>query len=92
MFYVFLIVFFCYFYTAMIFNPEEMSENMKTRWNLYSRYSSRLETQTYFEKLLVRLTTVGAVSLAIIAIIPQILTAQFQISFALAGIFGGTDC
>jgi preprotein translocase subunit SecY len=40
--------------------------------------------------LLVKITTFGALVLALIAVIPQFLTAQFQISFALAGIFGGT--
>ena len=74
----------------MIFNPEEMSENMKQGEPSFLVFAQEQETQTYFERLLVRFTTVGAVTLAIIAIIPQILTAQFHISFALAGIFGGT--
>jgi preprotein translocase subunit SecY len=89
-FYVLMIVFFAYFYTAMIFNPEEMSENMKQGGTFIPGIRPGIETQSYFEKLLVRLTTVGAISLAIIAIIPQILMSQIQISYALAGIFGGT--
>ena len=89
-FYVGLIVFFAFFYTAMIFNPEEMSENMKQGGTFIPGIRPGQETQSYFEGLLVRLTVVGAVVLAVIAIIPQILTFQFQISFALAGIFGGT--
>jgi len=89
-FYIVMIVFFCYFYTAMIFSPEEMSENMKQGGTFIPGIRPGAETQSYFERLLVRLTTVGAVSLAIIAIIPQILAAQIHISYALAGIFGGT--
>lgn len=89
-FYIGLIVFFCYFYTAMIFNPEEMSENMKQGGTFIPGIRPGVETQTYFENLLVKITTFGALVLAIIAVIPQFLTAQFQISFALAGIFGGT--
>lgn len=89
-FYVGLIIFFCYFYTAMIFNPEEMSNNMKQAGTFIPGIRPGAETQAYFERLLVRITTFGATVLAIIAIIPQFLTAQFQISYALAGIFGGT--
>jgi preprotein translocase subunit SecY len=89
-FYIGLIIFFAFFYTAMIFNPEEMSENMKQGGTFIPGIRPGQETQSYFEGLLVRLTVVGSVVLAVIAIIPQILTFQFQISFALAGIFGGT--
>ncbi|MBF0198500.1 MAG: preprotein translocase subunit SecY [Planctomycetes bacterium] len=90
LFYLGAILFFCFFYTAMIFNPEEMSENMKQGGTFIPGIRPGVETQHYFEKLLVRITTVGALILAVIAIIPQILANQFQISFALAGIFGGT--
>lgn len=89
-FYIGLIIFFAFFYTAMIFNPEEMAENMKQGGTFIPGIRPGQETQSYFEGLLVRLTVVGAVVLAVIAIIPQVLTFQFQISFALAGIFGGT--
>ena len=89
-FYLGLIVFFCYFYTAMIFNPEEMAENMKQGGTFIPGIRPGLETQEYFEKLLVRLTTFGALTLALIAVIPQILNAQLHIDYALAGIFGGT--
>lgn len=89
-FYIGLIVFFAFFYTAMIFNPQEMAENMKQGGTFIPGIRPGVETQTYFELLLVRLTVIGAVVLAVIAIIPQILSFQFQISFALAGIFGGT--
>jgi preprotein translocase subunit SecY len=89
-FYLGLIIFFCYFYTAMIFNPEEMAENMKQGGTFIPGIRPGIETQTYFENLLVKITTFGALVLALIAVIPQFLTAQFQISFALAGIFGGT--
>lgn len=89
-FYIGLIVFFAFFYTAMIFNPEEMSENMKQGGTFIPGIRPGQETQVYFELLLVRLTVIGSVVLAVIAIIPQILSFQFQISFALAGIFGGT--
>jgi preprotein translocase subunit SecY len=89
-FYLGLFIFFCYFYTAMIFNPEEMAENMKQGGTFIPGIRPGIETQTYFENLLVKITTFGALVLALIAVIPQFLTAQFQISFALAGIFGGT--
>ena len=88
--YLSLIVFFCYFYTAMIFNPEEMAENMKQGGTFIPGIRPGLETQQYFESLLVRITTFGALVLAIISVIPQFLNAQFHISYQLAGIFGGT--
>lgn len=84
------IIFFCFFYTSMIFNPQEMSENMKQGGTFVPGIRPGKETESYFEGLIIKLTVVGAVVLSIIAIIPQFLTSQFQINYAFAGIFGGT--
>jgi preprotein translocase subunit SecY len=88
--YVFLIVFFCFFYTAMIFNPVEMAENMKQGGTFIPGIRPGKETETHIEVILIRLTVVGSIILAVIAIIPQILVARIGLDFSLAGIFGGT--
>lgn len=85
-----LIVFFCFFYTAMIFNPAEMSENMKQGGTFVPGIRPGAETARFFEVLILRITVVGAAVITIIAIIPQILTDNFNINVSLAGIFGGT--
>lgn len=85
-----LILFFCFFYTAMIFNPVEMAENMKQGGTFIPGIRPGKETETYIEVILIRLTVVGSLVLSIIAIIPQILTANIAIDYSLAGIFGGT--
>lgn len=88
--YLSLIIFFCFFYTSMMFNPVEMAENMKQGGTFIPGVRPGQETSAFLELLLVRLTVVGATVLAVIAIVPNFLYSAFDINYVLAGIFGGT--
>ncbi|MBF0243659.1 MAG: preprotein translocase subunit SecY [Planctomycetes bacterium] len=85
-----LIVFFTFFYTALVFNPQEMAENMKQGGTFIPGIRQGNETQKELNDILTSITVVGATMLAIIAIIPQFLSNSFQVNHQLAGMFGGT--
>ena len=88
--YVVLIYFFCYFWTAIIFNPKDMSENLKGFGTFIPGYRPGKRTADYLEKVMVRITYVGAGFLAIVAITPTIISGVFQVPFQAASFFGGT--
>ncbi|HOO62412.1 MAG TPA: preprotein translocase subunit SecY [Synergistaceae bacterium] len=85
--YVLLIVFFAYFYTAVVFNPVDVSNNMKKHGGFILGIRPGRPTAEYIEKVMARITLGGAVFLAIIAIIPTIMTSVVNIS---TFYFGGT--
>ena len=88
-----LIYFFCYFWTAVTFNPKDMAENLKNHGTFIQGYRPGSSTANYLEKVMLRITYVGASFLAIIAIIPTIVTTLLVGSenYALASFFGGTS-
>ena len=88
--YVALIYFFCYFWTAIQFNPKEMSENLKNSGTFIPGYRPGKRTADYLEKVMVRITYVGAGFLALVAIIPTIIYAGMDIDWRIAGFYGGT--
>src|SRR5204863_1438452 len=65
------IVFFCYFYTSIIFNPNEVADNMRKYGGFIPGIRPGKRTAEYVNQVLTRITLVGAVYLAIIAIIPE---------------------
>jgi len=81
-----LIIFFAYFYTAIVFNPTELSENMKKYGGYIPGVRPGKRTATYIDSVLTRITLAGAVFLALIAILPQILIGALKVPFY----FGGT--
>ena len=84
-----LIVFFSYFYTAVVFNPEETADNLKKYGGFVPGIRPGANTAKYFDTVLTRLTTIGAAYLVIVCLIPQFLIGQFDLS---AGYyFGGTS-
>jgi len=89
-FYVVLIFFFCYFWTAITFNPKEMSENLKDMGTFIPGYRPGKRTADYLEKVMVRITYVGAGFLALVAILPTIIAAAMNIDMRVASFFGGT--
>jgi len=91
MLYVGLIFFFCYFWTAVSFNPKDMADNLKNYGNFIPGYRPGKRTAEYLEKVMIRITYVGAAFLAIIAILPTIISGEMGISFQVAGFFGGTS-
>jgi len=90
MLYIALIYFFCYFWTAITFNPKEMANNLKEHGSFIPGYRPGGKTAAYLEKVLMRITYVGAAFLAIIAITPNIISSGLEIPFQVAAFFGGT--
>ena len=88
--YVLLIFFFCFFWTSIMFNPKEMSQNLKDSGAFIPGYRPGKRTEDYLEKVMLRITYVGGAFLAIIAIVPTIITSQFGVSFTVASFYGGT--
>jgi preprotein translocase subunit SecY len=88
--YVILIFFFCYFWTSITFNPKEMSENLKDHGTFIPGYRPGKRTADYLEKVMVRITYVGAAFLALVAIVPILVNQQLVRSFAVANFYGGT--
>ena len=88
--YVLLIFFFCFFWTSIMFNPTEMAQNLKDSGAFIPGYRPGKRTADYLEKVMVRITYVGAAFLALIAIVPTIITSQFGVSFTVASFYGGT--
>ena len=88
--YVGMIYFFCYFWTAITFNPKEMSENLKDYGTFIPGYRPGKRTADYLEKVMVRITYVGAGFLAVVAIVPTIISSSLPVSFSVASFYGGT--
>ena len=85
--YVALIVFFAFFYTAIVFNPQETADNLKKHGGIILGIRPGERTASYIDTILTRITVIGAAYLAIICLIPEILVS----SAALPYYFGGTS-
>jgi preprotein translocase subunit SecY len=84
------IYFFCYFWTAITFNPKEMSENLKDYGTFIPGYRPGKRTADYLEKVMVRITYVGAGFLALVAIVPTVVSSSLGVDFTVASFYGGT--
>ncbi len=89
-FYVLLIYFFCYFWTAITFNPKDMADNLKNYGSFIPGYRPGKRTADYLEKVMVRITYVGAGFLAVVAIIPTVVATWWGIGYGVASFYGGT--
>jgi preprotein translocase subunit SecY len=89
--YLMLIYFFCYFWTAITFNPKDMAENLKNFGSFIPGYRPGKRTADYLEKVMVRITYVGAGFLAAIAIVPVIINAALDVDWNIASFYGGTS-
>lgn len=90
LFYIILIYFFCYFWTAITFNPKDMSENLKDYGSFIPGYRPGRRTADYLEKVMLRITFVGAAFLSLVAVIPSVVQGFFTVDFAVASFLGGT--
>jgi preprotein translocase subunit SecY len=81
------IVFFCFFYTAVVFNPDETADNLKKHGGFVPGMRPGKRTAEYLDYVLTRLTVVGAAYLSLVCILPEILVSQWQVPFY----FGGTS-
>jgi preprotein translocase subunit SecY len=79
------IVFFCFFYTAVVFNPEETAENLKRYGGFIPGIRPGKRTEEYLDYVLTRITVIGSVYLALICLIPEFLIARAGIPFYLGG-------
>jgi preprotein translocase subunit SecY len=83
--YVAIIMFFCFFYTSIVFNPEETAENLKKNGGFVAGIRPGKQTAQYLDYVLTRLTVVGGIYLAIICALPELLIAKYSIPFFLGG-------
>jgi preprotein translocase subunit SecY len=88
--YVVLIYFFCYFWTAITFNPKEMADNLNDYGTFIPGYRPGKRTADYLEKVMVRITYVGAGFLALVAIVPTMISGSLGVDFQIASFYGGT--
>ncbi|MRN38222.1 preprotein translocase subunit SecY [Neisseria sp. N95_16] len=79
------IIFFCYFYTALVFSPKEMAENLKKSGAFVPGIRPGDQTSRYLEKVVLHLTLFGALYITIICLIPEFLTTALNVPFYLGG-------
>jgi preprotein translocase subunit SecY len=85
--YVTAIVFFCFFYTALVFNSKETADNLKKSGAFVPGIRPGDQTAKYIDKILVRLTLVGAVYISFVCLLPEFLILKYNVPFY----FGGTS-
>jgi len=85
--YVGMIFFFAYFYTAIVFNPVDIADNLKKYGGFIPGIRPGQKTSEYLYRVLSRLTFVGAIYLAVVCVIPEVLISKFNVPFY----FGGTS-
>lgn len=81
------IVFFCFFYTAMVFNPREIAENLKKNGAIITGIRSGEMTARHIDKVMTRLTLAGSLYMVFVCLVPQVLMNFFNVQFY----FGGTS-
>ncbi|WP_240483842.1 preprotein translocase subunit SecY [Methylobacillus sp. MM3] len=81
------IVFFCFFYTALVFNPKETADNLKKSGAFVPGIRPGEQTAKYIDRIMARLTLVGAVYITAVCLLPEILIVKWNVPFY----FGGTS-
>jgi len=81
------IVFFCFFYTALVFNSRDTSENLKKSGAFVPGIRPGEQTARYIDKILMRLTMAGAVYITLVCLLPEFLVLKWNVPFY----FGGTS-
>ena len=87
LFYASAIMFFCFFYTALVFNPKETSENLKKGGAFIPGIRPGEQTAKYIEKIIMRLTLVGGIYVTLVCLLPEFLIVKWNVPFY----FGGTS-
>ncbi len=85
-----MIVFFCYFYTAIVMDPNQLSDNMKKHGGFIPGVRPGKRTSEHIDRIMTRVTLPGAIALAAVAIFPFFVTQQFKVAPSFAQFFGGT--
>jgi preprotein translocase subunit SecY len=86
-FYAAAIIFFCFFYTALVFSPKETADNLKKSGAFLPGIRPGDQTARYIEKIMLRLTMVGAVYITLVCLLPEFLVVKWNVPFY----FGGTS-
>jgi preprotein translocase subunit SecY len=81
------IIFFCFFYTALVFNPRETADNLKKSGAFVPGIRPGDQTTKYIERIVTRLTLVGAIYITIVCLIPELMIVKWNVPFY----FGGTS-
>jgi preprotein translocase subunit SecY len=89
-FYGLLILFFTYFYTAIVFNPVDLADNLKKYGAVVPQKPPGKKTAEHIDRILTRITLPGAIALAFVAIMPYFITKIFRVNYSYAQFFGGT--
>ena len=84
--YVAMIIFFCYFYTAVVFNPTDVADNMKKNGGFIPGIRPGQRTADYIDRVLSRITLTGAIYVSVVCVLPNLLVGSFNVPF----FFGGT--
>ena len=84
---IYVIIFFCYFYTAVNYNPMDIADNMKKQGGFIPGIRPGKSTAEYIDRVMTRLTFSGAIYIALVCILPQLLSTQANIPYY----FGGTS-
>ena len=79
------IVFFCFFYTALMFNPQEVADNLKRSGAFVPGIRPGQQTANYIDGVLTRLTVFGSAYIALVCLLPQFLVVMFNVPFYLGG-------
>ena len=87
MFYAAAIIFFCFFYTALVFNPKEMADNLKKSGAFIPGIRPGEQTAKYIDGVMTRLTVAGAIYITSVCLLPEFLILKFSVPFY----FGGTS-
>ncbi|MEM7197972.1 MAG: preprotein translocase subunit SecY, partial [Pseudomonadota bacterium] len=82
-----MIIFFCFFYTAVVFNPADTADNLKRQGGVIPGIRPGVNTANYLDTVLTRLTVVGAMYLTLVCLLPEVLISQYAVPFY----FGGTS-
>ena len=85
-----LIIFFCYFYTAIVFNPIDVAENMKKHGGFIPGVRPGAPTADFLDFVMTRITLAGAFFMCAIAVMPDAIMATFKVPYLVASFFGGT--
>ncbi|WP_428307194.1 preprotein translocase subunit SecY [Lacipirellula sp.] len=86
-----LIFFFCFFWTAITFNPKDVADNLKNYGSFIPGYRPGKRTADYLEKVMFRITYVGAGFLALVAIVPSMISGSLDVPLLVANFYGGTS-
>ena len=79
------IIFFCFFYTAVVFNPEETADNLKRYGGFIPGIRPGKNTADYLDYVLTRITVIGAAYLTFICLVPEYVTSHYGLGIALGG-------